>query len=51
MYRKTLMILFGIPLFSYADDPGGFVNRQLAKDPALDYAIGDVHGPDRKSVV
>ncbi|EMX5223130.1 hypothetical protein AAHD70_005410, partial [Klebsiella oxytoca] len=50
MYRKTLMILFGIPLFSYADDPGGFVNRQLAKDPALDYAIGDVHGPVKEII-
>ena len=44
MYRKTLSIIFCIPLSSYADDPGGFVNRQLAKDPALDYGIGDVHG-------
>ncbi|EPY7430427.1 TPA: hypothetical protein ACHVUB_004413 [Klebsiella pneumoniae] len=50
MYRKTLIITFCIPLFSYADDPGGFVNRQLAKDPALDYAVGDVHGPVKEII-
>ncbi|MBE0093882.1 hypothetical protein FOT81_22140 [Raoultella planticola] len=50
MYRKTLSIIFCIPLSSYADDPGGFVNRQLAKDPALDYGIGDVHGPVKEII-
>lgn len=51
-YKKIAHICLLFPCFLYADDSIGYlVNKGLAKDPAIDYGIGNVKGPVKRLII